>query len=398
MSHISHQPTKASLSYSVYDEGVLTIRGLTKSFPAGGRHDKSTTALSSVDLDVAEGQFVTVLGPSGCGKTTLLRMIAGFESPDSGQIAIGGRPVTGSGVRPVPAHARGVGIVPQDGALFPHLSVGQNVAFGLTDRRRSARRRRVAEVLELVGLDGLEERHPHELSGGQQQRVALARAIAPDPAMILLDEPFSALDAHLRETVREEVQQVLRSIQATTILVTHDQAEALTLADHLVVMRDGAVAQTGPPRETYLYPQDIRLARFLGDAVVLPGQVCDGVVSCALGRLRAHKTVLDDSADGSDPGGLDTAGPCPARARGECMVMIRPEHIQLAPSDDAGATRSGAVGRITHQSFFGHDELLNIEIPNVDQQVAVRVLGRHLYRAGDYVRLRVDDPVCAFPQ
>lgn len=369
---------------------MLSIRGLSKSFPGNGRNGQPTAALSSVDLDVADGQFATVLGPSGCGKTTLLRMIAGFETPDSGQITIGNRSVAGSGTRPTPAHARGVGIVPQDGALFPHLSVGQNVAFGLTGRRRATRRRRVGEVLELVGLDGLEERHPHELSGGQQQRVALARAIAPDPAMILLDEPFSALDAHLRETVRDEVQQVLRSINTTTILVTHDQEEALTLGDHLVVMRDGAVAQAGPPRETYLYPQDIRLARFLGDAVVLPGQVCDGVVSCALGQLRAQNSPFGDAGDPVD-------GVCPARAKGDCMVMIRPEHIQLAPSED-GDAQHGAVGRITQQSFFGHDELLDVQLPELGQDVAVRVLGRNVYRAGDYVALRVDEPVCAFPR
>lgn len=389
----------------------MQIRGLTKSFPGNDRHQEPTTALSSVDLDVAEGQFATVLGPSGCGKTTLLRAIAGFETPEAGSITIGDRPVTGPGVRPVPAHARGVGIVPQDGALFPHLSVGHNVAFGLTDRRRSSRRRRVAEVLDLVGLSDQEARHPHELSGGQQQRVALARAIAPGPRMILLDEPFSALDAHLRESVREEVQQVLRSINTTAVLVTHDQAEAMTLADHLVVMREGAVAQTGPPRETYLYPQDIRLARFLGDAVVLPGQVCDGVVSCALGQLRAHDTVASDGIDSGSEATSDTnaaaVADCPARSRGECMVMIRPEHIQLAPTEtdptkadptQTGMAGSGTIGRITHQSFFGHDELLDVQLPGVDQDVAVRVLGRHLYRAGDYVSLQVDEPVCAFPR
>ncbi len=366
--------------------GVLSIRGLTKSFPGSERHAQPTTALSSVDLDVADGQFATVLGPSGCGKTTLLRTIAGFETPDAGEITIGGHPIFGPGVRSVPAHARGVGIVPQDGALFPHLSVGQNVAFGLGDRRRSARRKRVADVLELVGLDGLTDRHPHELSGGQQQRVALARAIAPDPAMILLDEPFSALDAHLRESVRTEVQQVLQSTNATTILVTHDQEEAMTLADHLVVMRDGAVAQAGPPRETYLYPQDIGLARFLGDAVVLPGRMCDGVVSCALGQLRAHDGLSLDS-DLADDG-------CPARAKGDCMVMIRPEHIQLAPSE--GTPKTGTIGRITHQSFFGHDELLDVQLPDLGQNVAVRVLGRHLFHTGDDVCLNVDEPVCAF--
>lgn len=350
---------------------MLRIRELTKTFPESLRNGTSTMALDHVDLDVGQGQFATVLGPSGCGKTTLLRSIAGFEKPDHGSVAINGRTVVDSGGRWVPTHDRGVGIVPQDGALFPHLTVGGNIAFGLTTRR-SERRHRVREVLELVGMSGMESRRPHELSGGQQQRVALARAMAPNPRIILLDEPFSALDAKLRQSLRDDVRDILTGIGATAVLVTHDQAEALALADHLVVMRHGRVVQAGSPRDTYLHPRDIELARFLGEAVVVPGRRDNtGTVTCVFGTLPVAST-----------GG----------ATGACDVLIRPENIRVSPAADA----SGVVGTVTGESFYGHDQMLQVDVAALAHRVQVRVIGTSRFKAGDPVELRVADPVQTF--
>jgi iron(III) transport system ATP-binding protein len=219
---------------------VLTVRGLRKLYPSAKRHARPTVALAGVDLHVPAGGFVGVLGPSGSGKTTLLRCIAGFETPDAGRITLGTRTLV-SPERSLRPFERGVGVVPQEGALFPHLSVAQNIGFGLTGSTRQRRRERVAELLELVGMAGLGDRRPDQLSGGQQQRVALARALAPEPELILLDEPFSALDAQLRAGVRREVRELLRGLGSTVLLVTHDQAEALSMSDHLIVMREGRV-------------------------------------------------------------------------------------------------------------------------------------------------------------
>ncbi|GAA5226758.1 ABC transporter ATP-binding protein [Paeniglutamicibacter antarcticus] len=357
---------------------MLKIRGLSKTF-AG---QEPAQALDHVDIDVAEGQFATILGPSGCGKTTLLRSIAGFEEPSAGTISIAGREVAAGGRSVVPAHERGVGIVPQDGALFPHLSVAQNIGFGLAGKPRRERARRVAEVLDLVGLGGLGARRPHELSGGQQQRVALARAIAPNPRVILLDEPFSALDAYLRQSLREEVRNLLRDIGATVVLVTHDQAEAMTLADHLVVMRDGKVAQAGKPRETYFRPCDIELARFLGDAVVVNGEIpCSAAstssgstVSCAFGEL----------AIGSWHG-----------QSGRCDVLIRPENISVRGATDSGSL-PGVIGTVVDQSFYGHDGTLQVHIPQLPEKVLVRVMGDQAFDVGESVKLSVDRAVCTY--
>ena len=353
---------------------MLKIRALRKTYGGDGRTFSPVNALDGVDLDVPRGHLTTILGPSGCGKTTLLRMIAGFEQPDSGTIEIAGRPVVNDMLR-LAAHERGVGIVPQDGALFPHLSVAQNIAFGLSGPRRQ-RAKRVTEVLELVGLEGHQARRPHELSGGQQQRVALARAIAPNPRIILLDEPFSALDAHLRQGLRNEVRDLLRAIDATAVLVTHDQGEALTLGDHLVVMRAGRVVQAGPPRDTYHRPNDAELARFLGDAVLLDGDVnavgtCPRV-SCALGTLPV------DAWHGE-------AGPC--------SVLIRPESISISADDDAG----GIDGTVIDQSFFGHDQLIRVAVDGFPATVAVRALSGSSFTPGQRVRLNVTCPVCTFP-
>ena len=255
----------------------LSISGVVKSF--GG-----LSVLSGVDLEVPEGSFTAILGPSGSGKTTLLRIIAGFERPDEGQVRLGDEVVDDSAQRFVPCEKRRIGYVPQEGALFPHLSVGRNVAFGLP--REDRRRGRVMELLEMVGLADEARRYPHQLSGGQQQRVALARALAPDPYIVLLDEPFSSLDAALRASVRAEVHDVLRQSGTTSILVTHDQDEALSMADRVAILRGGVVAQVNAPSTLYRLPRDAELAQFLGEANLVEGTAHGARVATALGELE----------------------------------------------------------------------------------------------------------------
>lgn len=262
--------------------------------------------LNGVDLTVDEGSITAILGPSGCGKTTLLRVVAGFHRPDAGEVRLGGQAVAGPGTD-VPPEKRRVGLVAQDGALFEHLSVAGNVAFGLP-RRDPGSRARVAEMLELVGLADLAERRPRELSGGQQQRVALARALAPAPSLVLLDEPFSALDAALRGEIREQVRVVLRAAGAAAVLVTHDHVEALGLADRLVVLRGGRVAADDTPRAVYRQPPDPAVATAVGSAALLPG----------MRRGARATTTLGD---------LDVRGP---EGDGPGTVLVRPEQLVLA--------------------------------------------------------------------
>ncbi|GAA0651542.1 ABC transporter ATP-binding protein [Salarchaeum japonicum] len=242
----------------------VSLDGVTKAFGA-------TTALDDVSLDVRDGEFFTLVGPSGCGKTTTLRAVAGFEEPTAGAVRFDGENVTG-----VPVDERDVGIVFQNYALFPHMTVGENVAYGLRFRDApggASRDERVAELLDLVDLSGFEERDPAELSGGQQQRVALARALAPGPSLLLLDEPMSALDARLRETLRRHVKRIQRDLGITTIYVTHDQEEALSISDRLAVMNDGRVEQVGTPQAVYRAPESRFVAEFVGDNNVLDGTV-----------------------------------------------------------------------------------------------------------------------------
>lgn len=354
---------------------VLRVCGLRKVFGAGAA---GTVALDDVELAVPTGAFASVLGPSGSGKTTLLRCIAGFERPDAGTITLAGRELVTSTIHLRP-YARAVGIVPQEGALFPHLSVADNIGFGLNGLSRRARRARVEELLEMVGLPALGERRPDQLSGGQQQRVALARALAPEPELVLLDEPFSALDAQLRVELREEVRDLLRATGATTLLVTHDQAEALSLSDHLVVMRAGRVVAAGEPRTVYDHPVDTELGGFLGEAVVVPGRInrdADGVhATCALGRLPV-----------SSWGGGDDV----------CDVLVRPEQIGLRVRTSAGAS-AAVIGTVRSTLYFGHDALLRVTVPGVSQPVPVRVPGRQRYRVGDKAELDVTGPVSAYP-
>lgn len=304
--------------------------------------------LRGVDLEVPSGTVAAVLGPSGCGKTTLLRAVAGFVRPDAGSVRIGDTAVSGPGLHLAPER-RGVALVPQEGALFPHLSVGENVAFGLPrgSRRRSPR---VAEVLALVGLAGFEDRRPGELSGGQQQRVALARALAPDPSLVLLDEPFSALDAALRESVRTQVREALERSRATALVVTHDQDEALSVADSVAVLDAGRIQMHDTPQAVYRSPVALGVARFVGQVVELSAAARDGHAATALGLL---------AVEGS--------------ARGDGVVVLRPEQLRLLPADGT----DGTPGEVVGGEYFGHDALVRVRVPagagTVDVQV--RTLG-----------------------
>jgi iron(III) transport system ATP-binding protein len=346
----------------------LTVRGVTRSFGP-------TQVLAGVDLHVPERTVTAVLGPSGCGKTTLLRLVAGFDDPDSGTILFGDETVYGAG-RSRPPQRRRVGYVPQEGALFPHLSVAANVAFGLSRRDRTAGR--VAELLELVGLEpALADRQPHQLSGGQQQRVALARALAPRPAIVLLDEPFSSLDAALRDSTRRAVGAALAAAGATAVLVTHDQAEALSLADQVAVMRDGRLVQLDSPEQVYRSPSDAGVARFVGEAVLLPGQVRDGRVACALGSLPVRA-----NGSGSPDG--------PAR------ILLRPEQILLGAAGSDGEADAGVEARVRDVSYFGHDAAVRLELTG-GPEVLARVAGHLVPAPGATVRLTVAGEVLAYP-
>jgi iron(III) transport system ATP-binding protein len=319
----------------------LELRGLQKRF---GDH----LAVDVGELELPSGELSVLLGPSGCGKTTLLRILAGFERPDAGCVSLDDRLLTAPG-RHVPPEDRGIGMVFQDQALFPHLRVAENIAFGLPRSRgaRGQRRRRVDELVELVGLDGLGQRFPHELSGGQQQRVALARALAPAPGILLLDEPFSGLDLETRVRIRGEVQRILQAANATALLVTHDQDEALSLARLLLVMRDGVVVQRGAPAEVYREPATPWVAGFLGDVDLLPGTASAGVVRCELGPLDAS-TMPD----------------------GPVEIAVRPECIGIVDEPADGQVR----GRLQRTEFFGHDLVLHL-VTEGGTELRSRVMG-----------------------
>jgi iron(III) transport system ATP-binding protein len=293
----------------------------------------TTPAVVDASLCADRGEFVALLGPSGCGKTTLLRLIAGFEAPDVGVVDVAGRRVAG-GRTWVPPEKRRVGMMFQDYALFPHLTVAANIGFGV---ERSRRRARVREVSACVGLDGLEQRYPHELSGGQQQRVALARALAPEPALVLLDEPWSNVDPSLRASLRDEIVALLRTLDVTTVLVTHDREEAFSIADRIALMRDGTVVQEGSPEALYLSPASRWAAEFVGAGNFVPGLVRDGRVDTPLGVFPAN-------------------GASGART---VEVLVRPELVELQP-DPTGSAE--VVGR----EFRGHDVFYRVRLDGLE--------------------------------
>jgi iron(III) transport system ATP-binding protein len=342
----------------------LRISGVTKAFGP-------QPVLRGVDLAVASGSFTAILGSSGSGKTTLLRIVAGFERPDDGEVRIGEVMVDDAGRRFMPSERRRIGYVPQEGALFPHLSVGRNVAFGLP--RGPERRARVDELLELVGLSGYRRRFPHQLSGGQQQRVALARALAIGPDIVLLDEPFSSLDASMRSAVRSDVLAVLRQAGTTSILVTHDQDEALSMADQVAVLRHGVIAQLDAPTALYGRPGDVDLAQFLGESNVLDGTVRDGTARTALG-------------DFSVVAGNGSAG-------GRAHVLVRPEQIRLDASPD-----DGVAATVQSYEYYGHDAVVRVRPESADvPELVVRVTGGDPLEPGRRVGLSVLGAVVAWP-
>jgi len=281
-------------------------------------HD--TRAVSDVSLSVAKGEILALLGPSGCGKTTTLRLIAGFEKPDSGQIEVAGKPIAGPGLFVSPER-RGVGMVFQDYAIFPHLTVFQNVAYGLKGQSPAQMRDNVLMMLKLVGIERFQGRYPHELSGGERQRVALARALAPHPVLLLMDEPFSSLDADLRVQVREQVRGILKSTQATAIFVTHDQEEALYMGDRLAIFRKGRLEQAGRPEEVFHAPATRFVAEFMGGTDFLTGQVTDDGILTELGLLP-QKVGLPTGADVEIALRADDVGFEP-QAQGKAMVLER---------------------------------------------------------------------------
>jgi iron(III) transport system ATP-binding protein len=354
----------------------LTVSGLYKAF---GAHP----VLTGLDLDVPAGSFTAILGPSGSGKTTLLRLLAGFERADAGSIAIGDRVVDGPGTSQVPPERRQLGYVPQEGALFPHLTVAANVGFGLPSRRRAAR---TAELLEAVGLAGMGGRYPHQLSGGQQQRVALARALAIRPEVVLLDEPFASLDAHLRASVRADVLEICQAAGTTAILVTHDQDEALSMADRIAVLRDGRIVQYAAPHELYTQPADPALARFVGDANIINGQLTAtadqlSVVATILGRLPV------------------CAGSGMTAQTGPVTVLIRPEQLEIvAGGPDAADRHDCLAGRVIACNYYGHDAVVRVRPdgqPGGDE-VIVRTTGGPQLPPGAPVLVRARGPVIAW--
>jgi len=342
---------------------AIEVRGVAKRFG-------STSVLTDIDITVPDRSITALLGASGSGKTTLLRCIAGFERPDRGTICIGGH-VVDDGAHMVRAQHRGVGYVPQEGALFPHLTVFRNVAFALPRRERD----RAHELLDLVGLDDLAHRYPHELSGGQQQRVALARALANRPKVVLLDEPFSSLDASLRSSLRHDIARVLSETGTTTLIVTHDQDEALSLADQVALLGNGHVIAIGESHELYHDPPTVAAALSLGEANILGGNAAQGTVTCALG-------AIDVRADEVAP----TDGPC--------LLLLRPEQLVVHAASEGGT----AHGSVDDVEYHGHDALARITLTDArGEHVLARVPGELVLTVGANVWVEVTGAARVWP-
>jgi len=327
----------------------VEVSGISRSFGL-------TRAVDDVTLEVRTGEIFGVLGPSGCGKTTLLRLMAGFERPETGTVTVGGTLVAGDGTWVSPERRR-IGMVFQDYALFPHLTVERNVGFGVP-RGAGADTQR---ALELVGLQHKADRHPHELSGGERQRVALARALAPGPEIVLLDEPFSNLDATLRADLRREVELILRDAGTSAILVTHDQEEALSLADRLALMREGRIVQVGAPEEVYAQPSERWAAQFVGEVNVLPG-------------------VLRGDAVHTEIGSFDLASPAGGDAQGSVHVAVRPEQLEFRQGREPNA-------EVVEREFRGHDVLYRLR-HRAGRTLLVQLPSLELYEPGQRVYVR----------
>src|SRR5262245_44793876 len=352
----------------------ITLKGLTKSFAAG---DDAPAAVSALDLDIKDNEFVTLLGPSGCGKTTTLRMIAGYIVPDAGTIHVDNRLVSSPG-SVTPPDQRGMGMVFQNYAVWPHKTVYENVVFGLKIRKTPSKeaRKKVDETLALVNLTGFEARYPNELSGGQQQRVALARSLVVEPEILLLDEPLSNLDAKLREQMRVELKRLQRRTGITFVYVTHDQAEALALSDHIAVIHGGKLQQYGTPFEVYSRPANRLVAHFMGFVHLVPGKVVD--VRDGVGKVEASDLKLDLAL----PGGLG--------AGDKVEVAIRPENIRLDKPQGNGA----ALARISDRTFLGNVSEYYATLSS-GQVLRVQTHPLQMFAVGDTVAIEIDAAQCS---
>lgn len=337
----------------------LHIEGLTKRFDG-------IPILEGIDLLVESGALLAILGMSGGGKTTLLRLIAGFERPDRGTITIDGVVVDSADTHMRPEQRR-IGYLTQEGGLFPHMTVEQNIGFGL--QKQADRTARIAHMMELVGLPALyARRFPHQLSGGEQQRTALARALAPEPRLILLDEPFSAIDAALRREIRRSVLDILKAVGATAMLVTHDQDEALSMGDRVAVLRGGRIAQHDRPSELYRNPVDLAMGQFVGESVLLDGQAHGGRIQSPLGILS-----------------------CTQRIDGPVRVLLRPEQVRLVPT----ATPGSVAADITGIQYFGSDVLVALRLADATP-IAARIFSHDLLQSQGRVGVMVVGTVSAF--
>jgi iron(III) transport system ATP-binding protein len=353
--------TKLGVSQATQPQPVIELRGVAKRFGT------QVQALQDISFALMRGTLLVLLGPSGCGKTTALRIIAGLENPDAGEIILNGERVAVAHSRfSLAPEKRHIGMVFQDYALFPHLSVADNVAFPISRMPAELRRKRVQEMLDLVGLADFETRFPHQLSGGQQQRVALARALAAQPAVVLFDEPFSNLDAALRHAMRDQLRRILRNANATAIFVTHDQEEALSLADCVAVMSRGRILQLGSPHEVYLRPASREVAAFVGDMNLVRATAHNQVADCAFGKV-----LLSEPANGA----VD--------------VMIRPESIRLVPN-------ANAVACVEHITFYGHDQVARVRVGD-NLALLARMFPRPDIAEGVRVSVVVQGAAVAFP-
>jgi len=318
---------------------MLTLDGVTKRYGVD-------TAVDDIDLTVRDGELLTLLGPSGCGKTTTLRMIAGLEMPTSGRVGVDDECVAADGDG-VPPEQRDVGMVFQEFALFPHLTVAENVGFGLDDWDDERRERRVTELLDLVGLESFADRSPDNLSGGQRQRVALARSLAPEPDVLLLDEPFANLDIRLRERMREEVRRIIKETNVTAVSVTHDQEEALSISDRVAVMNEGQIEQVGRPETVFEHPTSRFVADFLGQASFLTGQFGSDHINTGLGTLPAE--LLQGLTTDYDGARLD--------------VLVRPDDLRATPCDDGSR---GGNGTLVGRQYTGPSFVYAVELDTGD--------------------------------
>lgn len=341
-------------------DDVIRAENLTKKFG-------TTAAVCEANLHLQRGEFLCLLGPSGCGKTTMLRLIAGLLTPDSGQLTIGGRLASTGGRTIISPQERGVGMVFQDYALFPHMTVKQNVSFGL--RSAADDRHRVREVLSLVRMENLGDRMPHQLSGGQKQRVALARALAPQPEVVLMDEPFSNLDANLRQSLRNEVRRILNDTGVSVIFVTHDQQEAFTLSDRVAVMMHATVLQAASPERIYRRPATRELAQFVGDTNFLPARMRQKSICCEVGEFSADTCLAPEE---------------------QLQAMFRPEQLQVQPD-----TREN--GRVADRQYLGHEEIIVVRL-NSGRTVAVRGEVAESIQPGTAVRVAAKSPPALYSE